>query len=180
LATLYYDHPVGNAWFSAMRLIDGPRSNARHKAVKFAIFLLFASLLVSLFWHTNIPGWALFFLLNTGFFIYWAPTFFAAWTNRPNLASIMAINTFLGFSGVGWVAALAWAFLDSTGEERQAGLNSVQTQLRDCRKELDVCKKQIDELRGHVILLSDHQTLCQQNDRSHCKAEVISLEKQKG
>ena len=155
--TLDYDKPVERVGFLAMQFIDGPRADIRHKAVKFAIFVLFVSALVSFFFHTSLPGWAMFILVNTAFFIYWAPSFFAAWTNRPHLASIMAVNTFLGFTGVGWVASLVWAFLDSTGEERQAGLYLLQTQLRDQRKELDACKKQIDELRGHILLLSDNQ-----------------------
>jgi hypothetical protein len=151
--------PVGPDGIQFMQqLIDGPSAYYRHQAVKFAIFLLFVSALVSFFIHTSLPGWALFALLNMGFFIYWAPTFYAAWMNRPHLASIMAINTFLGFTGLGWVVALTWAFLDSTAEERQAGLNALQTQLRDHRKELDACQKQIDELRGYIILLNDHQT----------------------
>jgi len=137
---------------------DGRKRDIRHNAVKFAIFLLFLSGLISLFVHTVIPGWAMFPLLNICFFVYWAPTFFAAWTNRPHLASITAINTFLGFTGVGWVAALAWAFLDSSGEERQAGVDSFRAQLAEYRKDLDTCKKQIDELRGHMILLNDHQS----------------------
>jgi|SRR6516162_69855 hypothetical protein len=141
-----------------MQLIDGPRVQTRHNAVKFAIFLLFVATLLSIFAHTAIPGWALFVLLNTGFFIYWAPTFFAAWTGRPHLASISLVNTFLGFTGAGWVAALAWAFLDATGEEGEGGLLAFKSQLREQRRELEVCKKQIDELRGYIILLNDHQT----------------------
>lgn len=42
-------------------------------------------------------------------FVYLFPTFFAASRGRQNTGAIFVLNLFLGWSGLGWVAALAWA-----------------------------------------------------------------------
>jgi hypothetical protein len=41
--------------------------------------------------------------------LYLTPTVFAAMRKHPNLAPIAIVNVFLGWTFVGWVAALAWS-----------------------------------------------------------------------
>lgn len=45
-----------------------------------------------------------------GIFIYLFPTVTAIYLEQSNVASIAVINIFLGWTLVGWVVALAWAF----------------------------------------------------------------------
>lgn len=52
-----------------------------------------------------------------GIAIYLAPTVIAAYRGHVNMAPIVVVNIFLGWSLVGWVAALAWAL--STQERRR-------------------------------------------------------------
>jgi hypothetical protein len=61
--------------------------------------------------HLNAMGNAVSFLiLITAPALYMLPTF-EAWKNKqPNLVSIALVNVFLGWSLIGWVVALAWAF----------------------------------------------------------------------
>lgn len=42
--------------------------------------------------------------------IYFTPTFVAVKRDHRNVASITVVNLFLGWSLIGWVIALAWAF----------------------------------------------------------------------
>lgn len=41
--------------------------------------------------------------------LYFLPTFEAALKKQPNVTSIAIVNTFLGWTLVGWVVAMAWA-----------------------------------------------------------------------
>lgn len=45
-----------------------------------------------------------------GFVVYCAPLCIALVRGHPNTASIAVVNILLGWSLVGWVVALAWAF----------------------------------------------------------------------
>jgi hypothetical protein len=44
-------------------------------------------------------------------FLYCLPAFVAVWRDHRNLNSIVVVNIFLGWTFVGWVIALAWAFM---------------------------------------------------------------------
>ena len=44
-----------------------------------------------------------------GFFIYFVPVLVAANNNHPAAVSIFLLNLFLGWTVLGWVAALVWA-----------------------------------------------------------------------
>lgn len=50
-----------------------------------------------------------------GAMLYFAPTLIALLRGHPNMAPIIVVNFFLGWSLIGWVVALAWAF---TAQER--------------------------------------------------------------
>jgi hypothetical protein len=45
-----------------------------------------------------------------GAMLYFAPTLIALLRGHPNMAPIVVVNFFLGWSLIGWVVALAWAF----------------------------------------------------------------------
>ncbi len=42
--------------------------------------------------------------------VYFLPTIVALTTKNINVSSILIVNLFLGWTLVGWVVALAWAF----------------------------------------------------------------------
>ncbi len=42
--------------------------------------------------------------------IYFLPTISAVFTRQKNIIPIFIVNIFLGWTFVGWVVALAWAF----------------------------------------------------------------------
>jgi len=48
--------------------------------------------------------------------LYWTPTFLAGIRKHPRFGAIFYLNAFLGITGVGWIAALAWAL-----KRKQAG-----------------------------------------------------------
>ena len=50
-----------------------------------------------------------------GLVVYFAPIIVALLRGHPNMAPIMIVNFFLGWSLIGWVVALSWAF---TAQER--------------------------------------------------------------
>ena len=52
-------------------------------------------------------------LLLIGLGLYFLPTIVAVWRIKRNTASIATVNLFLGWSFVGWVVALAWAFAEN-------------------------------------------------------------------
>lgn len=57
-------------------------------------------------------GQALFWLFFTLFWlgVYAAPTLIAYTRKHRNIASIIVINLLLGWTMLGWIVALAWAF----------------------------------------------------------------------
>jgi hypothetical protein len=44
------------------------------------------------------------------FALYWFPTFIAIKARKPNVGAIAVLNLFLGWTFIGWVIALVWAF----------------------------------------------------------------------
>jgi len=54
-----------------------------------------------------------------GFVIYFVPTLIAAIRKHGNLAAIMVINLFIGWTLLGWVGAFVWAVIN-VPEERHA------------------------------------------------------------
>ena len=49
--------------------------------------------------------------------LYILPFIIAAVRNHQNKKSILLINVFLGFTSIGWLVALIWAFLDDIKKE---------------------------------------------------------------
>ena len=55
-------------------------------------------------------GWHWFIMIAIGLgFVYFLPTIVANYKGRMNRAAIFALNLFLGWSLIGWVASLVWA-----------------------------------------------------------------------
>lgn len=48
--------------------------------------------------------------------IYFAPTFVANNYKHKNVPALLALNVFLGWTGVGWVIALVWALIKEQHE----------------------------------------------------------------
>lgn len=55
-------------------------------------------------------GMFLFIVFAFWAFVYFVPTFIAHTRHHRNFASILIINLCLGWTVLGWVGALAWAF----------------------------------------------------------------------
>ena len=54
--------------------------------------------------------------------LYFSPSIVAVMRNRPNKTSICVLNTLGGWSVIGWVGALVWAY--SSTPEKTSGLQS--------------------------------------------------------
>lgn len=55
-------------------------------------------------------------LIVVGFFFYFLPALVASNRKNPNTTAIFVLNLLLGWSLIGWVVALVWAF---SGESRK-------------------------------------------------------------
>jgi hypothetical protein len=53
-------------------------------------------------------------LVSVSAFVYLLPTFIAGWRRNPRTTAIFVLNIFLGWTFLGWVAALVWAFAGYT------------------------------------------------------------------
>ena len=49
-------------------------------------------------------------LLLLIFFLYWLPTYIAIRAHKPNVGAIAVLNLCLGWTFIGWVSALVWAY----------------------------------------------------------------------
>ena len=43
-------------------------------------------------------------------FVYFAPCLIGGWRNHPNQVAIGVLNLFAGWTFIGWIVALVWAF----------------------------------------------------------------------
>ena len=60
---------------------------------------------VSRSWRGGLTG---FLFVNIP--LYMLPTFIAGYRSHENTAAVTVLNVLLGWTGLGWVAALAWSF----------------------------------------------------------------------
>ena len=56
-------------------------------------------------------------LLGLVLVFYYVPTMIALWRDHPRAGAMYAINFFLGWTCIGWVAALVWGFIDQPAGE---------------------------------------------------------------
>ena len=52
-------------------------------------------------------------LVLFGFAVYFAPWLTASSRKHRNRAAIAVLNFFLGWTGIGWIVALVWAYTDN-------------------------------------------------------------------
>ena len=64
-------------------------------------------------------GTTIIFLLLLGFIVYFLPWFIALGGKHRNVVVIFLLNLFLGWSLIGWLAALVWAVAGA--ENKAAG-----------------------------------------------------------
>jgi hypothetical protein len=57
-----------------------------------------------------VSGFFLFPFFGLGFVMYFLPSIVAFARNKRDTASIVLLNFFLGWTMIGWVVALVWAF----------------------------------------------------------------------
>jgi hypothetical protein len=41
--------------------------------------------------------------------LYFLPCLFAGWRDHPQSGPILLVNSFIGWTGIGWVVALSWS-----------------------------------------------------------------------
>jgi hypothetical protein len=58
----------------------------------------------------HVFGFFLFPLFGGGFILYFLPTLVALLREKRDKLSIFLVNLFLGWSVIGWIVALVWAF----------------------------------------------------------------------
>lgn len=54
------------------------------------------------------------FAMVAVFFVYFLPSFNASYRKHNNVPAITALNLFLGWTFLGWIAAFVWSFTDNT------------------------------------------------------------------
>jgi hypothetical protein len=57
----------------------------------------------------NLPAFLFFPFFGFGFVMYFLPSIIGLARNKRDIAAIILLNFFLGWSVIGWVVALIWA-----------------------------------------------------------------------
>lgn len=76
------------------------------------------------------PGLTLLILALVGLFIYFLPSVVAVNRDHNNAAPIFILNLFLGWTFLGWVIALVWAFTDNVAKRVDVPVNDETGDLR--------------------------------------------------
>lgn len=69
------------------------------------------------------------FIVFMGLLLYFIPTFIASAMNKKYTLQVFLINLFLGFTFVGWLAALIWATIKAESSENYSKVISVIIQI---------------------------------------------------
>lgn len=85
------------------------------------------------------------FLLAASFVMYFLPTFIAAKRGHPNGTSIFLLDLFLGWTGIGWLAALIWS---ASAIRKEAGSSSSEPAKTDSYGKLERLAALKD--KGHI------------------------------
>lgn len=93
---------------------------ARLSALGLLALLCLLSIYIDLSW-----SWqgGLIGLLVINIPIYMLPTIIAGYRDHPNMAAIAILNFLLGWTGLGWLAALAWSFARLSSLSRPSSLH---------------------------------------------------------
>lgn len=94
------------------------------------------------------------FLVILGILVYLVPVFVAAARKNPNTLAIGMLNLFLGWTLLGWVAALVWACVGKP--EASTGPKPVTTldRLRDLDGRLfrnEITKEEFERERSQIL-----------------------------
>ena len=81
----------------------------------FILIYFFIAILISIFAGDAAIGFSIAFLLG----IYFLPDWVAQSRGHPERGSIFILNLFLGWTFLGWVAALIWAFSSINKNRKQ-------------------------------------------------------------
>ena len=86
--------------------------------INFLLLYFVIAILISLLAGDAATGFAVAFILG----IYFLPDWIAQSRGHPNRGSIFVLNLFLGWTFLGWVAALIWAnsFIDKGKRQKTA------------------------------------------------------------
>ncbi len=68
--------------------------------------------------------WLAIIVLSTALYIYFVPSLLAKTRYHRSSTAIFLLNTFLGWTFLGWVAALIWAAMKSEHRPAQAGISN--------------------------------------------------------
>lgn len=79
-------------------------------------------------------------ILVVGFIVYFAPSFVAYGREHPNQTSIFVLNLLLGWTLIGWVCALVWAF---TASAPQVPSDGVKTTDESTTKKCPFCAEPV-------------------------------------
>jgi len=60
-----------------------------------------------------------FIFVGLGGFLYLLPSYIAACRDAPRFAGILGLNLMAGWTGLGWLATLIWAFVDAKKDPPQ-------------------------------------------------------------
>ena len=84
----------------------------RNNLISLVIALVLTPFAVPLFWSWNQKGVVIGWLALLSFTLYLLPTYVAFDQKHSQRFSIGALNLFLGWTFLGWVAALVWALVN--------------------------------------------------------------------
>ena len=68
-----------------------------------------------------------FLFIGLGGFAYLLPGYVAAFRDAPRFNSILGLNLFAGWTGLGWIATLIWSFVDAKKEAPQVIIQQIYT-----------------------------------------------------
>jgi len=72
------------------------------------ISILIVQIVFSFFIFDNLAQIIIFFVIDV---IYFLPFYISAYRDHPNSVAIFLLNTFLGWTLIGWVISIVWASL---------------------------------------------------------------------
>lgn len=117
----------------------------------------------------SMPGGIEWILLFFGLPLYFLPSIIAGTRHHPNITSIVLLNIFLGWTFLGWIGALIWAFSSGAKSNPAVIVNnssqsysqaekpdfSHQTQPAGSVKQSTTHQDKIDQLREFKQLLDE-------------------------
>lgn len=111
---------AGGLGIGSDRTFSSPRSGLT-LTIQVAAFVVAALLLIAVAVSAAassgagfVIGWVILVLI--GAFLYFAPAIVAARRGHHNAQAICVVNLFLGWTFVGWVVSLAWAYTAPRGK----------------------------------------------------------------